>query len=218
MERLTVRHPITIHTSASSGPTPVIFEGYASVFHVLIEAHVPTIIEPGAFKKTLQEQRGRIVLLWQHDSDVPVGRPLELFEDRVGLFLKGRLSTTPRALEAGTLLKDGTLNEMSVGFDPIQHYMDGTTRHLTEVRLWEISLVTFAANHEARVSAVHSRRQPDQRSVTDQLIDLELAVLDADLAAMDRRSGTAAIGQRDVVSTVLDLELDYLDTLLRRLP
>ena len=91
------------------------------MFNVPIDAHVPTIIEKGAFKNTLKEQRDRIVLLWQHDSDVPVGRPLELFEDHIGLFLKGRLSTTPRALEAGMLLKDGTLSRMSIGFDPIQH-------------------------------------------------------------------------------------------------
>ena len=45
------------------------FEGYASVFNTPIDAHVPTVIEPGAFTATLADpvQRRLMRLLYGHN-------------------------------------------------------------------------------------------------------------------------------------------------------
>jgi HK97 family phage prohead protease len=180
MESLRAQVPLIVHKSAA--PAAVVFEGYASVFNTLIDAHVPTIIERGAFKSSLSEQWDRIKILWQHNSEEPIGRPLELREDERGLFLRAQLSATARGQEAAQLLRDGVLTEMSVGFDPIHFYMDQSgrepVRHITELRLWEISLVTFAANAEAKITQVH------QRAVS---VDEQLAALDRMVAAHDQR-------------------------------
>ena len=203
MELLRAQVPFTVHTAASAAG--VIFEGYASVFHTLIAARVPTMIEPGAFRQTLSEQWDRIKILWQHNDYEPIGRPLELREDQRGLFLRAQLSATPRGQEAAQLLRDGVLTEMSIGFDPVQFYMEHSgpepVRHITELRLWEISLVTFAANPQAKITQVH-RREPTHAE--------ELAALERALAACDGRAK-----QQRLTTRALDAEIASLEALQR---
>lgn len=135
------------------------FEGYASTFGNL--DLVGDIIHPGAFTKTLTERGNKIRLLWQHDPSEPIGRPVELREDGKGLFIKAILSDCQRGRDALALLKDGAIGEMSIGYDSVAggtDYSKGvngkTIRNLREVKLYEVSLVTFAANPEALVTAV----------------------------------------------------------------
>lgn len=139
------------------------FEGMASVFGSRIDAYIPTVVEPGAFTKTLQENAQRVKVLWQHDRWSPIGKPLVLQERATGLYVQGKISDTTQGRDALTLLRDGVVDELSMGFDPIRWEIvddpenaGDELRHLKEVRLWEVSLVTFAADPAARIYAVHS--------------------------------------------------------------
>lgn len=144
------------------------FDGYASVFGSLVDAWMPTLLERGAFTKTLAENKERVRILYQHDPRCLIGKPLTLEEDEKGLHIVGKISDTEMGREALTLIRDGVLSEMSIGFDPIQWEMradpasplDPTrqVRHLKEVRLWEVSLVTWAADPLAQIYAVHALR------------------------------------------------------------
>jgi hypothetical protein len=76
-----------------------------------------------------------------------------------------------------TLLKDRVLNEMSIGYDPVTFDYDADTgiRHLREVKLWEVSLVTWAMNPEALVTgykATDAANRADQMAV-DVISDLK---------------------------------------------
>lgn len=51
-------------------------------------------------------------------------------------------------------MKNGVTRGLSVGFDTLQSSYDGDTRHLTELLLWEISVVTFPMNESAQISGV----------------------------------------------------------------
>ncbi len=137
------------------------FEGYAAAFHN-VDA-VGDIIHPNAFAKTLVERGNKVKLLWQHDYAEPIGRPLELREDANGLFIKAVISDTARGRDALALLRDGAINEMSIGYEPISAGTDytkmpdgQTVRNLREIKLHEVSLVTFPANERAVVTAVKS--------------------------------------------------------------
>ena len=146
------------------------FSGYASVFGSEVDTWPRTIVDKGAFTKTLAESQSRVKLLWQHDPWCPIGKPSEMREDDKGLYIVGKISETQAGKDALTLVRDGVVEEMSIGFDPIrwemvpdpamtpaqQQMIDGQIRHLKEVRLWEVSLVTFAADPMAQVYAVHS--------------------------------------------------------------
>lgn len=137
------------------------FRGLASVFHTLIDTWVPTRILPGAFTKTLQENAKRIKVLYQHNPDWPIGIPTRMEENSDGLDVTAKVSQTTMGKEVLQLIRDGVLTELSIGFDPVKYEMvdegaTGLVRHLKELRLWEISPVTFAANADARISAVNS--------------------------------------------------------------
>lgn len=206
METSNVRAQLALATTGSA-PKPVEFSGYGSVYGTLIDTYVPTRILPGAFTKTLSEQAHRVKILWQHDASEPIGKPLVLREDARGLFLRAQLSATPRGKDAAELLRDGVLTELSIGFDPVRSTtVDegpgvGQVRHIHELKLWEISLVTFAANPDARVEQVHAR------SLTRQMD--ALAALAAQLAAFDVRQTPEA--------SLFDRQMRQLEVEARRL-
>ena len=133
------------------------FSGYAAVFGNKDSGG--DIIEKGAFSKTIREDFDRIKILSQHtDCELPIGKPLELREDDKGLFIRGKISDTAKGRDIQTLMKDGVLNELSIGYDAIEFDYDSKqdTRHLKEIKLWEVSIVTWAMNDQAKIDEVKS--------------------------------------------------------------
>lgn len=130
------------------------FAGYASVFNVVDNQR--DIMLRGAFARTLKDRIGEIKLLWQHQQDEPIGVFDTMFEDARGLYVEGRLLlNVQRAKEAHTLMKAGALRGLSIGYSPTRYHIDKKgIRHLAEVELWEVSLVTFPANEAANVTVV----------------------------------------------------------------
>ena len=149
-----------------------IFSGYGAVFNNVDSGG--DIIEPGAFTKTLAEGWERVKILALHnDCWLPIGRPIELREDTNGLFLSAKVSDTTMGRDIKILLKDGVLNELSIGYDPIVFDYDGDgIRHLREVKLWEISTVTWAMNPEAVITGYKSMQETAEsaRALKDDLL------------------------------------------------
>jgi hypothetical protein len=129
------------------------FEGYASVFRNVDSYR--DVIEPGAFTKTIQENK-RIKVLWQHDPMQPIGKPILMQEDNHGLYVKAKISDTTLGREAMALMRDGVIDELSIGFNTVKEDWDKDqqVRRIKEVKLWEFSPVTFAANDQAAITAV----------------------------------------------------------------
>tara|TARA_Y100000033_G_scaffold44773_1_gene47573 strand:+ start:42 stop:1727 length:1686 start_codon:yes stop_codon:yes gene_type:complete len=134
----------------------LIFTGYASVFNSPYSVAdsrgvYNEIVNQGAFTKTLSE-RDDVKFLINHDG-IPLARTksgtLELREDEHGLFVKAKLDeSNPRVAEISSALKRGDLSEMSFGFHAIKdEFSDsGETRTLKELRLLDVSVVTWPAN------------------------------------------------------------------------
>jgi HK97 family phage prohead protease len=133
-------------------------EGYGSVFGV--EDSYADVIAEGAFGASLKAHKAAgtmPAMLWQHDPEHPVGVWTEMSEDGKGLRVKGQLAMdTQRGKEAYSLLKMGAITGLSIGFISKAWGYDEKTgiRTLTEIDLWEVSLVTFPANAQARVTGV----------------------------------------------------------------
>lgn len=133
-------------------------EGYGSVFGV--RDTYADIVAPGAFAASLtaHKEAGTMpAMLWQHNGDEPIGVWDEMTEDKKGLKIKGRMALeTVRGREAYALLKMGALNGLSIGFMTKEAEYDRETgvRTVTEVDLWEVSVVTFPANPKARTTTV----------------------------------------------------------------
>jgi HK97 family phage prohead protease len=135
-----------------------IFTGYASVFGELDQQN--EIVAAGAFGRTLSKWRRQDrtpALLWMHDPTQPIGIWQSIREDSNGLMVEGRLALrTQKGGEAYELLKLGALTGLSIGYRVVSSQIDAKrkARILTDVDLFEISLVTFPANEAARVSEV----------------------------------------------------------------
>lgn len=135
-------------------------EGYGSVFGA--RDTYDDVITPGAFASSLKEHRGAgtmPAMLWQHDPSEPIGVWADMAEDEKGLRVKGRLVLeSERGRAAHALLKAGALNGLSIGFMAKEWSYDreSEVRTLTAIDLWEVSMVTFPAQRQARVTSVKS--------------------------------------------------------------
>ena len=67
------------------------------------------------------------------------------------------------------LIEDGALKEFSIGFitKGYEWNEDDGVRTLTEVELWEISLVTRAANEQARLVTTEVKSEADTKGLSD---------------------------------------------------
>lgn len=135
------------------------FSGYASVFGV--KDSYSDIVMPGAFSKSLAkwgEKRQLPALLWQHKTDEPIGIFTSMKEDDHGLYVEGRLlkEDDELAKRAYAHLKAGSIQAMSIGYslNDYEYDKDKGAFQLKEIDLWEVSLVTFPANEEARIDTV----------------------------------------------------------------
>lgn len=129
------------------------FAGYASTWD---EDLGGDIITKGAFNKTM-ERKDRIKVLWQHNE--PIGKSMDMRTDSKGLFVEGKISKTRLGDEAIELMKDGVIDQMSIGFSiphgKSEHDSEGR-RLIHEVKLYEYSLVTFPMNEKAIITSVKS--------------------------------------------------------------
>jgi HK97 family phage prohead protease len=163
------------------------FAGYASTFGNVDSGY--DVVMPGAFANSLRERPcSQIKMLWQHDWTQPIGIWTKCQEDDKGLYVEGKiLRDVQRGAEAYTLMKAGAIDSMSIGFKTLESdYTSAGVRQLKEVGLMEISLVTFAMNEQATVTAVKDFNPRE----------LEKALRDAGLAGRDAVKAVAIFKER----------------------
>lgn len=129
-------------------------KGYGSVFGN--KDSDGDIIMRGAYRKTLQENGDRVKYLYQHDMDKPLGKMNELYEDDKGLAFVAEVPKTSLGKDVIELMRAGVITENSVGILPIQKDYKDDYRELKEVKLYEISAVTMAANDQAKITSIKS--------------------------------------------------------------
>ncbi|MBV1902056.1 MAG: HK97 family phage prohead protease [Marinosulfonomonas sp.] len=133
-----------------------VIEGYASYFGKRDKGG--DVVQAGAYGaslKVLATKGQSVKMLWQHDPAQPIGVWDEVREDAKGLYVKGRLlGDVAKAREAVALIEAGAIDGLSIGYRTVKAQKDGKGRRLlSELELWEVSLVTFPMLPEARVGA-----------------------------------------------------------------
>jgi len=148
-----------------------VFEGYGAVFNNLDS--YGDVIAPGAFAATLASARSRNwmpKMLLQHgggifsmaEDGIPVGKWTAMAEDTKGLTVEGELFAlnTQKGQYIYEGMKSGALDGLSIGFVAVGIKYGQTAtepeRTLTEIDLFECSIVTFPANDEATITSVKS--------------------------------------------------------------
>lgn len=164
------------------------FEGYASIFgNVDLGGDV---IERGAFKEFVKNTDGKVVVLWQHRADSPLGVATVTQDDK-GLHFAGDLVLEdPQARKIHAHMKAGSVRGMSIGYDILAggaEIMKSGVRALKALKLWEISVVTFGMNPLAGVDGVKS---------VETIRDLENLLRDAGGFSREQAKAIAAGGFR----------------------
>jgi HK97 family phage prohead protease len=155
----------TFHLEVKSIDDAGEFSGYASTFgNKDLDGD---IVVKGAFKATINSKR-QIPILWLHKQDEPIGISLEMKEDDHGLFTRGKLAIdTELGARALALMKLGTLNSLSIGYQVIQQERTKTARYLKEIKLLEYSVVVWPANTEATIDAIKGKSMTTFKEALD---------------------------------------------------
>jgi HK97 family phage prohead protease len=158
----------------------------------------PTRFKKGAFSETLQASGGKYPLLWQHRDDQPIG-VVQVVETGEGLVADGKIGMeVQQGKEAHALLKMGAVDGVSIGFNvkKAKHvtHKGESVREVEAAELAEVSLVTFPADKEARVTQVHSE------------VETEVKGLSSLVASLDNLAGHADEGQAGRVFSEANLK------------
>lgn len=118
-------------------------------------------IQKGAFTRALGNGND-VHFLAEHDDNKILAstrnKSLKLVEDEKGLLMTAEISDTSYGRDYHTLINDGILRNMSFGFsvdkDKWKKMNDGTyTREITDLTLYEVSVVTNPAYPQTTISA-----------------------------------------------------------------
>ena len=162
--------------------------------------HGGDIVAPGAITASVAGRKSIPMLLF-HDHKRPIGVWNEFKEVGDGLLVKGRFDDTQDGKEARARARSGSLGGLSMGFKATKHRMEGKARHLLEVALHEISLVTIPMNDRTRVMSVKDilsgGGMPTEREFEKALIN-ELGFSDSKAVAIASVSKPFLRGDPDV--------------------
>jgi HK97 family phage prohead protease len=139
-----------------------IIRGFASTFGNIDLGD--DVVDQGAFKKTIQESKGLIPILADHDPSKQIGWNVRAEETDKGLFVEGQINLKTQLGKdryeiAKQALEVGAKMGLSIGYGVIKSMPDKerpSVRRLKELKLYEYSLVTFPMNTSAMVTAAKS--------------------------------------------------------------
>ena len=146
-------------------------EGYASMFGNSYDlGRFDEVVERGAFTRALDEEQDVRALI-DHDPARVIGRSkngtLEMREDDKGLFTRIHLPDTQEGRDLATLVERGDLDAMSFGFtvksDRWEKKEGRNTRFISDVDLYDVSVVAFPANPDTSL-ALRSLEQAEEKS------------------------------------------------------
>lgn len=139
-----------------------------------------------------------IKLRLEHETTIGVIESVEDRED--GAYITAKISETTAGNDAYALLRDGALNAVSVGFQPLEdEYDPENSRHVIRkrARLHEVSLVTFPAYEGAKVEEVRNTNPEKENKVTTE--NPEITELRAGLDALTQEVRAAAAPAQPVM-------------------
>jgi len=159
-------------------------------------------IEVGGIRETFARNsvdakalRGRPVL-WQHDTNEPIGKIEGARNEDDGLHFRAKLYPTARGADAIKLLREGVVSGLSVGFNAGVDKWDGNHVTRQKVNVAEVSIATIPAYSGAGITAVRNQEEKEttvEPTTTEvPAVDLSNLATREDMSALEARM-TAAL-------------------------
>lgn len=170
------------------------------------------VIKAGAFAAFLaSEDAKRVKLCWQHNFDDVLGVIEEMSEDERGLRFRAKISNTSLGRDAATLIEDGALSEFSIGYgvkaaEYPEDRASGIERVLTDIYLYEISLVSRAANPKAVLEG--AERKDDNTTNNQNSNEMETKELETKLDAMQSELNALRDEKAALEQSIADAKAD----------
>ena len=125
------------------------------------------IMMPGAFKRSIQdwgpEGKGRIKHLQNHNTNLPLGKPVVLKEDSMGLYYESKLVETSFGTDFIKMVEGGLITEHSIGFSTIREQKTASGNEIQDVKLFEgSSLTAWGANEDTPMLGFKSVYQVEE--------------------------------------------------------
>lgn len=138
----------------------------------------------GSTTETIAKRGDRMRVLGFHDArSFPLGKPVQLEDRAPGMWFEARISDTRDGNDALTLVRDGVLDGVSVGFSVPEGgdtwtNENGLKRAIHRANVHEFSLVNFPAFDDARVASI--------REATDGIVAQSVQTIEAE-ADLDQK-------------------------------
>ncbi len=121
--------------------------GYASTRDL---DHTGDVVEPAAFRDSLDAFMRNPILTYMHNWADPIGKVTEAVIDDRGLAISAQLSQT--ANKVWTLIEEGMLRALSIGYDVLEEHFEAGANRITRLRLYEVAIVSIPANQHCLFS------------------------------------------------------------------
>lgn len=191
------------------------FEGWASTSQLDRQGDV---VLPQAFAKSLDAFRANGPIFWNH-AEVhdplakPIGRATDASIREGGLYIKGRWASTPEAQEVRSLVTDGIVSTMSIGYNPVGGgYMKAGTHVVDDLELMEVSIVAIPANPGAVIIAAKrlAVMPSETKGEPDDDVSVGATVLSLLAQLMDEEGDDPA--DAAILQRAIDAVLEWLGT------
>ena len=140
-------------------------------------------IAPGAFDKSVRERKDDVRFLINHEGSAlarTTPGTMVLTADQYGLLVDAELDrTNPDVVALESAMRRGDMDQMSFAFEVLRQEWspDWAERRITEVRLFDVSVVTYPANDQtlAMIGADADRPVAEPPAVRGLGVDLARA-------------------------------------------
>lgn len=193
VEERTTPHRLEVRAAQDGAP---VIAGYATVYDYAYDvAGGPPIgwsetISEGAAAKSIAE-KDDVYLFFDHEGFSLASTKdgtLSLESDKIGLYNESRIDqSSPHSMEVVRRLQSGALDAMSFAFKTLRQEWndDYTERRITELKLFDVSVVSFPANPATFVQLRKTARDNQVAEVLEQVGQSDVLTLAAAQALAD---------------------------------
>ena len=115
-------------------------------------------MDKNSLNRTIKNNSKRFAHLLNHDTNLMIGKPLEVGTDSKGAFMVSQLSKNSHGKDALIMYEEGIITEHSFGFRIVDSVTEGKVEIVNELQMFEASSVTWGSNPNTPTISLNSHQ------------------------------------------------------------